>query len=679
MMSLFSAVKQGRTGSAQRFAARILEKARHPRFEHPQTVTQTVAAERDEHSPEAIRRRRGPDLRLLSVALSLWAAVASTVAWRSEWPALMCAGVAAAGVLAMLRSAPEGTHRVVGRSVLVSSLSAGMAAVGAWWRILRLDATPAISALKEGQTRTIVGDFPVAGTVKQLSEGRMLVPIDVPGMGTIPLFVNAERAQWTSGGERLQDLQPGQLIECAATLRWEEDSPNFLPVVASATRAVEWDAQAAPEGIWAVTAWLREGLSWASDWWPVDIAGLIPGMVMGDVSGQTPEVRQQFLVTGLSHLTAVSGANVSIVVGATLVTLTFLRCPPHVRILASACALGGFVLLVGPEPSVLRAAVMGSVGIVAVASARWSDVLAALSVAIILLLLLSPGLAVQYAFVLSVVATAGIVALAPWLSLRILRWWTHQCIDRWQREPIAAEALVVRFVCVAIAADVVTAPMIVLMTGRVSLTALWANLLVTAAVAPVTVVGLVVAPVAASIATAGLPHLLAGLLLAPAVPCAWWILRVANTLSAMPMLLTPGGAWWALLWAVFLATIIGSLVSFRRWRIWRWAWLGIALIMGCGVTVGTGGVGEERRIQWDPPARIDVSGAQVIRVEDDDAARRASASAVAEEEAGNGERPDLIVVTSCGRAHDRPSVTQEGIPVVYPCRDATTLTGTSME
>ncbi|MBC2681114.1 ComEC/Rec2 family competence protein [Corynebacterium sp. 4HC-13] len=672
-MSLSKPRGAARARSMVRWTHQWVDKVRHPRLERPRIVSQSIAADRDDHSPEAIRRRRGTDLRLLPVAAAVWIVVAVTVAWRSPWPAVTCAALSIVGWLMVRGADREERRRSLGRSVIASSVSASVVGLCAWWRIFLLDSTSSITALRIGQKLTITGEFPVAGTPKQLGEGRILIPIKLPDMGTVPLFVNAERARGTFAAHNLEDVQPGQLVDVAATVRWD-DSVQFLPVVASATRTVEWDPQASPEGIWVLTAWLRAGLNWASDWWGGDMAGLIPGMVMGDISGQTPQVRHQFLATGLSHLTAVSGANVSIVVGTAMVMLSFFRCSPKWRVGAAMCALIGFVLLVGPEPSILRAAVMGGVGIVAVASARWSDVLAALNAAIIVLLLVAPGLAVQYAFVLSVVATAGIVALAPWLSLGTLRRWTHYCADRWHRDPTKAEVLFIRFICVTIAADVVTAPVIVLMTGRVSLSALLANMLVSAAVAPVTVIGLLASPVGAFFASIGLPHYFAGIILAPAVPCAWWILSVADTLSSLPMWLTPGGFWWALLWAIVLITVIFSLKRLRLWRIWRWAWLIQAIILGCGVDVVKGGLDEQQITQW-APSHIDVSAKTVITVDDDDAARRVSASWMED----NDQPLDLIVVKSCGRAYGRPTITQEGIPVVYPCRDGTTLVGENVE
>lgn len=640
----------------------LLQRALRPQRTTAMSEQPFVLALRDEHSPEAIRSRRGPDLRLVPVACAVWACVATTVLLRQPWALVMCAVALPVAVL-LLRGG-------VRRSAVVSLLCAALAGAVAWGRVLLLDATSTLTALRAGRSSVISGEHVVAGTPKQLSEGRVLLFVEVPELGAVPVFISGERAQ-PVGEDALDvmDLQPGQKVELSATLRLTDEG-SMVPVNATATRAVELAADPDPQGIWMFTHWLRAGLRYAVGPLGDGVAGLIPGMVMGDVSGQSPQARQEFLITGLSHLTAVSGANVAIVTGTTMVLLTALGLPRRWTISGAALSLVGFVAVVGPEPSVLRAAVMGAVGVVAVASSRWSDVLAALSSAVILLLLVDPGLSVEYAFVLSVVATAGIVALAPTLATSVLRWWSDYGHERWRRAPTAAEAMLVRLVCVSFAADVVTAPVIVHMTGRVSLTALVANLLVTWAVAPVTVLGLAAAPFGALASAINVPAVVPAAIVLPAAPCAGWILFVAHQLSAVPMLRTPGGTAWALVWVAVVATGILSVYRHRQWRTLRWVWLLLAVILGTGVEVQAGGVGEGER-GWDAPHRIDATGLRVAVVSDDEEAERVAHA--------TGPPPQLIVVDSCGRSHGRPSVTREGIAVVYPCRDGTQVRGGNVE
>src|SRR5690606_41541368 len=97
---------------------------------------------------------------------------------------------------------------------------------------------------------------------------------------------------------------------------------------------------------------------------------IFPGLVVGGTSELSKRVEQEFLDAGLSHLTAVSGSNVAILCGAILLMGRGLRCDPRSSAVSAAAALLGFVVLVGYEPSVLRAGVMGAVGLLALVLGR---------------------------------------------------------------------------------------------------------------------------------------------------------------------------------------------------------------------------------------------------------------------------------------------------------------------
>ena len=393
-------------------------------------------------------------------------------------------------------------------------------------------------------------------------------------------------------------------------------------------------------------------------------------MVMGDVSMQDSTLRNQFTVTGLSHLSAVSGSNVAVVTGAALVLATACRAGRLTRLLVAAGALVAFVLLVGPEPSVLRAAIMGSVGLVAVASARWTDIIASLSAAIIALMVLSPGMAISYAFVLSAAATAGIVVVLPWWSKAVL---ARIPLIPWlpvHERPTQLQAMVVRMVLVAIAADLVTIPIIVHMTGKVSLVAVVCNLAVTAVVPVITVLGLMAALLAAIYPPVTM--LLAKLIVAPAVPCAAWVLQVARTGSGAPMLATPGGWLWAGIASALLAVLLASVRYASYWRTLRWGW---ATLM-CGVLmIGVWGRGGVIKLETpDAPAAIqtepvDLAGKAVFQVRDDDQAMRQQQQIDAVVAEKGGAQQVAVIVTQCGKPHDRPSFMPNGVPVYYPCKD----------
>ena len=175
----------------------------------------------------------------------------------------------------------------------------------------------------------------------------------------------------------------------------------------AAFRIDEIDEQAAPRGLHAVASGVREGLVRATTGMDRERAGLLSGLTTGDTTGMGGATEEQLRRAGLSHLVAVSGSNVAIVVGATALLVSGLALP--LRVIACGLALGLFVLVVGPEPSVLRASVMGLVGLLALAAGRRAEPLHALGLALIVLLTLRPGLVSSVGLHLSVAATAGIV------------------------------------------------------------------------------------------------------------------------------------------------------------------------------------------------------------------------------------------------------------------------------
>lgn len=244
-------------------------------------------------------------------------------------------------------------------------------------------------------------------------------------------------------------------------------------------------------------------------------SGLVPGMVLGDISTLDEDLKTAFRTCGLSHLTAVSGANFAIIIGALLLAVRAVGAGPRLSVAVIACAIVVFVLLVRPSPSVVRAAVMGAVGLLALLVRRRAQAMPALCTAIVVLLLIWPAFAVHPAFMLSVAATAGLIVMAP------------PIVDRLRRHRVPgglAEVL-----AVAVAAQVVTLPIVVMISGQISLVAIVANIAVTLAVPPITVLG------TASAALVVLCPPLATLLVRFVGPALWWMVVVAEQLSSLPM------------------------------------------------------------------------------------------------------------------------------------------------
>ena len=165
-----------------------------------------------------------------------------------------------------------------------------------------------------------------------------------------------------------------------------------------------------------VAALVRQDLRRNAGVLPDEPAGLLSGLVLGDTSGIDDRLDADAKATGLTHLLAVSGSHVVLLCG--LAVLTLGRWGPRAGVSGGAVMLAALVIVVGPQPSVLRASVMGLIGLLGMLSGRPRVALPALAAATLALLLADPTLAASFGFGLSVLATAGLVVLAPGWSGR---------------------------------------------------------------------------------------------------------------------------------------------------------------------------------------------------------------------------------------------------------------------
>ncbi|AKK11618.1 ComEC/Rec2 family competence protein [Corynebacterium uterequi] len=427
------------------------------------------------------------ELRLVPAALTAWLATAVGLLTRSPGWALV---IVAAAALIMVA--------VSGQSLLIGGIAGSIVAAAD----VRRRAAEAIEL-----PRVIVGRLATHApdTVARLR---------VPGLPDTLTVFTEEPVGLSAGTEVIARVQ----YDAA-------DHPGLIPVVAHGTLNTTGEP---PHGwVHHVRTTFAEAVSTSV---AGDHRGLIPGMVLGDTSLQPPAAADVYVATGLSHLSAVSGSNVAIITTTAVVLCRLLTLGPRAQVGAAGLALTAFTLLVGPQPSVLRAALTGLVGLVAVVASSRMTPLHALSLAILVLLLVQPGLAVDLAFALSVSATAGIVCLSPLFS-RVL--WRALPSRRAHDSDDGSPGVVCRAIGVAVAADVVTLPLIALATGEVSTVSILANLLVAPVTAPITVLGMVAAVVAL------LPGGAEAVLLVVVSPLSWWVHTVATTLSALPFSTVP--------------------------------------------------------------------------------------------------------------------------------------------
>ncbi|MDN5715903.1 MAG: DNA internalization-related competence protein ComEC/Rec2, partial [Janibacter sp.] len=229
---------------------------------------------------------------------------------------------------------------------------------------------------------------------------------------------------------------------------------------------------------------LRSGMRAAVEPLPADARALLPALVIGDTSLTPQELTDDMLVTGMSHLSAVSGSNVAVVLAALVGACRAGGVPRRWRPWVAGAGLAFFVVLARPEPSVIRAATMGAIGLLGMSSSRRGSGTPALCAAILALLTYDPWLARSYGFVLSSLATLGLLLFVrPWSAA------INAHLPR--RLHLVGPA-----VAIPLAAQLVCGPVIVLLQGNVSLIAVVANLVAAPFVAPATVLGVSVALVA---------------------------------------------------------------------------------------------------------------------------------------------------------------------------------------
>jgi competence protein ComEC len=481
------------------------------------------------------------DMRLVPAALACW--LAALAGLLLGWWAALAAGLASAVLAALLLWPARARPRA--RGAAAALLALGLLAAGpVAWRIrdaqqdeLRVVAAEGLPAA----LRVVVAERPKpvrsAGYADRQAGARSVVlaadvltaSVDgrpVPSSGRVLLL--APVAQWAS-------LLPGQEVAVTGLLMPPRGSD--LTVAVLSVRGPPGEPGPAP---WwqRAAAGLRTGLHDLCQVLPDEPAGLLPGLVLGDTSALSPRVEQEFVTAGLAHLTAVSGGNLAVVCGAVLLLLRLLRLGPRLSATAAGTCLAGFLVLVGPEPSVLRAGVMAAVALLALALGRRGSALPALAFAVCVLVVADPAMATDFGFALSVCATAGLVLLAP-------RW--AGALVRRGVPPGFAEGL-----AIPLAAFLVTAPVLAGMAGSVSLVSVLTNILAAPVVAPATVLGVLATLTGPWWPGAGtvLVHL--------ADPEARWLITVARHGARAPgaVITWPGGWVGGLLAAVVLGVLV---------------------------------------------------------------------------------------------------------------------------
>jgi competence protein ComEC len=326
-------------------------------------------------------------------------------------------------------------------------------------------------------------------------------------------------------------------VEGGGSLAFFARAKSPVTIAARATGVVQWAEQ------------LRSGLRQTANGLPGDGAALLPGVSIGDTSRVDEGLDRAMKASGLSHLTAVSGANCAVVVGLVLLAGGLVGLRRWMRIVSSLLVLAAFVVLVTPEPSVQRAAVMAGLALGLQWVGRPVKGLPLIAVAVTVLLLGDPWLARDYAFALSVLATTGLVVLTKPLTA---------LLSRVIPEPLAL------VLAVPLVAQLSCQPLLLTLEPSLPVHGLLANVLAGPAAPVATVLGL-----GACLLGPFWPWA------APAVAAAaWapasWIAAVAHFSSDLPgARLSWSGAPWAVVLAGLIVALVGAVLlttPFRRSR-----------------------------------------------------------------------------------------------------------------
>ena len=514
-----------------------------------------------------------PDLRLLVPAAASWVAALTALAV-PPWAAWAGAGVAALCALVVFLRARFGQgSEAFALAVAATLVCASTVASVAGLHVHRTMTSAAVAATEHEANV----EFTAVATVDPRSRagpprpGRAewVIPARTVSV-RVDGRVRSSRASVVvlASGEGWSELLPGQTFTAHGSFLATDD--DALTAALVSVRGPP-ERVAEPGRLQAFAGGLRTDLREAASELSQPERGLLPALIVGDTSELSDQTAEDFRATGMTHLLTVSGANLAILTGFVLAVARWARAPTWCSVLGGAMMIWLFVLVCRPEPSVVRAAFMGSLGLLALATGRAQAGLGALSVTVVGVLFVSPGLAASYGFTLSVLATAGILLLVPG--------WTHAWSARLPR-PLA-EAL-----AVAVAAHVAVTPVLVPLSGEVSWVAVPANVLAAPVVAVVTVAGSALTALAAvwSGAATLLVHL-------PGAGVAW-IAVVAEVGARVP--------YGALPWR---ADVVGALVSAAlvivflatRGHVRRVlaAAAVVALVLGAGARCLPGG--------WPPP------------------------------------------------------------------------------
>ncbi|WP_394214314.1 ComEC/Rec2 family competence protein [Brachybacterium vulturis] len=500
------------------------------------------------------------DLRLLPGATCVWALAVLGI---TAGAAAAVAGAAVLVALALTAVTLTGSPRTA-RSIVAHLGIVVLAGALLFPALQRHDSTAAAVELAEQEglivELTVVATAdpaPPGGGPSWALEGQQMTARTVRGPArvgrnavvlpaSLPVLVRA-------AGESAHDLARVRDGDLAHLRGRVAVSGSLVILRASEVRPV---AQAGLSGAaLSVRHSLRRQARQATSHLPSDEAALVRGMTLGDTRGMGEQTEEIMRRAGISHLVAVSGANIALVLAAVLGPLLLCGVRRRPRLLVAGSVVAGYVWLVGDEPSVQRAATMA----VPLLAARFAGVraspIAALALTVALWSVLDPVTAASIGFLLSALATAAILLAAPRLAT---------ALEELSSNRLGRTAALV--LAVPLVAQLACTPVLILLTPEVSAWSVPVNMLVGPLVGPSTVIGLLALVIGTAWPAA------AALLWTLAAGGAHLVLLIARAADALPgsRIPVPAGVTGVLLvLAVLLAAAIA--VAARRLPLTRWA------------------------------------------------------------------------------------------------------------
>lgn len=207
---------------------------------------------------------------------------------------------------------------------------------------------------------------------------------------------------------------------------------------------------------------------------PEPEASLLTGILLGVETGIPKEVQEAFSATGTTHIIAISGFNISVLAGMLSILIRRLAGRSWVALL-TITGIGAYTLLVGADPAVVRAAIMGGLYLLARHFGREGDVLTACLFAALLMTLQNPLILWDVGFQLSFAATLGLIFYARSFEERTRDWLSQVLPSGWADRTLGllGEALLI-----TLAAQITTFPLLLHTFGQLSPVSLLANALI---------------------------------------------------------------------------------------------------------------------------------------------------------------------------------------------------------